>query len=163
MLQGSSSAPPIHNLCSDICLNAYHKMATGASFPHPTANVCSHECAIQYVEDKTEMLTENNIADNQSLFSMVERDTKIWSEMLRLSGRNLNWDKCFYYYLDPTFNYSNGSIRYKTNNESQISIKNPANSKSHILTRLHPQTARRTLRVLLAPNGDARDQFNICF
>jgi hypothetical protein len=56
ILQGSSSTVPIYNIYSDILLNAYHKLATGATFYHPHNAQHSYECAVQYVDNKTQMV-----------------------------------------------------------------------------------------------------------
>jgi hypothetical protein len=56
------------------------------------------------------MVTENNTEGKHLLTAATETNTKIWSEMLWLLGGNLNWGKCFYYYLESTVNYTSGTI-----------------------------------------------------
>jgi hypothetical protein len=48
----------IYKLLHNISLNVHHKLATGATFHHPHCNRHSHECAIQYVDDKTQMINK---------------------------------------------------------------------------------------------------------
>jgi hypothetical protein len=56
LLQGSSSAAPIYNFTTDMSLTTYNKIATGASFTHPSSGVQITDKATQYVDDKTETI-----------------------------------------------------------------------------------------------------------
>lgn len=70
---------------------------------------------------------------------------------------NLNVNKCFYYYLQPTFNFSKQKTSYTTiyHSPGHIIVNNPATQTNIELKRIEPNEVRRTLGVILAPNGDA--------
>jgi hypothetical protein len=105
MLQGSSSAAPIYNICTDISLTTYTKLAHGAIFKHPISGVSISDCATQYVNDKTEMINTMGInaplndchsqeSESKWIFLAANENTHVWTTLLWLSGGNLNPSKC---------------------------------------------------------------------
>ncbi len=81
-----------------------------------------------------------------------------------MSGGNLNSDKCFYYFIEPEYNYKTNNITYTS------SYKTPGTIlyRDHITHDVKPikreesYTARRMLGVMLAPNGNCKTQIETC-
>lgn len=163
MLQGSSSAPPVYNIHSDVALSLYNKHATGATFRHPITTKAHSDSAVQFVDDKTEMINEegiNNQQEGNKIFAAAHRNSQLWSDILWTSGGSLNTSKCFYYYINPTIDYTKQTHKYETNSTQPgtVQIHNRATNESHTILCLEPQEARRTLGVILSPTGDAKEQ-----
>lgn len=122
MLQGSSSAAPVYNICPDVSLTTYRRLAQGATFIHPINGNPITDSATQYVDDKTDLL--NSIGadirnsphlstrDRETLFNTATENSNEWASLLWILGGNLNVSKCFYYYLQPKLNQSSGSSKY---------------------------------------------------
>jgi hypothetical protein len=175
MLQGSSSAAPIYNFNTDVSLNAYHKLATGATFTHPTNkhNFTIH--ATQFVDDKAEMINVHDVEGTgenitkaelrEKLYMVATEYTNIWAQLLWVSGGNLNPNKCFHYYLDPTYSYTKQKIQYgkQKTTQGQIFLNNPATNSSTAIERVEPSEGRRTLGVILAPDGNCSKQIKHCY
>jgi hypothetical protein len=171
VLQGSSSAAPIYNICTDVSLTTYNRLAQGASFTHPITGQTIQDHTTQYVDDKTEMLNINGLHNHmprnpnstykrERLFEAATTNTKIWSSLLWLSGGNLNSSKCFYYYIQPRYNFKRMNTEYIKEKKApgQLTLFNHATSIATSMERLEPSIARRTLGVILAPNGDCKQQ-----
>jgi hypothetical protein len=174
VLQGSSSAAPIYNVNSDVSLTTYNKLASGATFTHPITKVTITDHATQYVDDKTDMLNlkgvnVENIDPNiqqqhETLFDHATKNSNIWAELQWISGGDLNQSKCFSYFIDPYYDYKKETIKYTSKYKAPgtILMKNPVNNSTTTITREEPHTARRTLGVHLAPNGDSSTQTRLC-
>jgi hypothetical protein len=171
MLQGSSSAAPIYNISTDVSLATYNKIAHGALFTHAHTGDNLMDHATQYVDDKTEMVNARGINIPMprnpnatfllnSIFQAASENTKIWSSLLWLSGGNLNPSKCFYYYIHLKYNFRRLTMEYLTEKRAPGSIfmLNPATNTTAPLERLEPTVARRTLGVILAPDGSSKSQ-----
>jgi hypothetical protein len=76
ILQGSSSAALIYNICSDISLNAYHKLATGP--PITILIMLNTVTNVPY-----NMLTAA-LKDDHTIVTAPQSNTKTWSEMMCL-------------------------------------------------------------------------------
>jgi hypothetical protein len=134
VLQGSSSAAPIYNGNSDVSLTSYRKLATGAVFTNPITKEQTPDHATQYVDDKTDMLNLQGININphdsperqhyEQLFDHANKNSNIWAELQWISGGDLNYNKCFNYYIDPYYDYNTGNIKYtsKTKASGEITM-----------------------------------------
>jgi hypothetical protein len=174
VLQGSSSAAPIYNFNTDVSLSTYQKLATGSVFTHPISGVEILDHATQYVDDKTEMINVKGISgcacqhskgqQRAMLFEAANKNTNIWAEILWISGGNLNPEKCFYYYLHPKYNHATGRIQYETSPKApgEILLHNPDTQITTPLRRVEPNDGRRTLGVILAPDGNCSHQIQKC-
>jgi hypothetical protein len=174
VLQGSSSAAPIYNMNSDVSLTSYRKLALGAAFTNPVTKITIQDHATQYVDDKTDMLNLQGIKLNRQdipnqthremLFEQANKNSNIWAELQWISGGDLNYSKCFSYFIDPHYDYKTDSIKYtsKLKAPGDIIVTNPATKILAPLVREEPHTARRTLGVHLAPNGNSSTQTKIC-
>jgi hypothetical protein len=174
VLQGSSSAAPIYNVNSDVSLTTYRKLATGSAFINPITAETIRDHATQYVDDKTDMVnlqgiltpesTPNTKDDHKLLFEAANQNSNIWAELQWISGGDLNQSKCFCYYIDPWYDYTSDRIRYasKLKVPGDIILTNPSNNTSATITREEPHSARRTLGVHLAPNGNSSSQIKLC-
>jgi hypothetical protein len=173
VLQGSSSTAPIYTVNTDLCLAAYQKIATGSSFKHPITGDLIQDVTTQYVDDKTDLLNEQHsqvptdprsrASIRDSLFDNATKNLNNWAQLLWMSGGNLNSNKCFYYYLQPNYNFQTQQITYETSRKApgHITLTDPATNNEHPLTGLEPKEARRTLGVLLAPDGNTSQQYEL--
>jgi len=79
-----------------------------------------------------------------------------------ISGGNLQLGKCFYYAFTPTMDFKSNSVKYKKiTSVSGISIINPADGKRTNIAGLQPSDSRRTLGVLLSPDGKGINQLKV--
>lgn len=94
------------------------------------------------------------------IFEAANKNTDIWTKLLWISGGNLNPEKCFYYYLEPHYNHSSGHIKYKRIKQSpgDIHIQDPETNQTTPVKRLEPSDGKRTLGVILAPDGNCSTQ-----
>jgi hypothetical protein len=156
ILQGSSSAAPIYNICTDVSLTAYKKIASGATFTHPITGAQLMEFATQFVDDKTEMVNlqgatitpscRSNITAEErvQLFQTATDNSTKWASLLWMSGGNLNLSKCYYYYIQPKYNFTSQKISYATNSSTpgDRTVINPATKTATIVARVLPTEAR---------------------
>jgi hypothetical protein len=122
VLQGSSSAAPLYNINSDICLTAYRKLAKGTTFQHPISSAIVEDKATQYVDDKTDMLNDIGAGlrrcqhltmhDRTQLFTTATENANTRASLLWMSGGQLNTNKCFYYFLKPKYNFTSNTTKY---------------------------------------------------
>jgi hypothetical protein len=116
------------------------------------------------INDKGSGIHHNNHltqSDREALFKIANKNSNTWASLLWISGGNLNTEKCFYYFLKPRYNFESNSIKYynKSKAPGDITIKNPQTNLDKIITRIEPTEAKRTLGVLLAPDGNTKLQF----
>lgn len=109
--------------------------------------------ATQYVDDKTDMLNLQGININphdcpqrqnyEQLFDHANNNSNIWAELQWISGGDLNYNKCFNYYIDPYYDYNTDNIKYtsKTKAPGEITITNPATKQPALITREETHSA----------------------
>lgn len=97
MLQGSSSAAPIYNICNGVSLSTYQKGAQGSTFINPITQQPIHDHATQFVDDKTEMLnmmganihpntpTKVTAQEREHLFQIANLNSDKWIRILWIS------------------------------------------------------------------------------
>lgn len=129
------------------------------------------DIATQYVDDKTDLINDIGTglrksphlsnADRRSLFDKATSNANTWAALLWTSGGDLNASKCFYDYLQPKCNFQTQTIAYATSAKTPgtIIVHHPGNDNPHTLTRTEPNIAKRTLGVMLAPDGSTNNQF----
>jgi hypothetical protein len=174
VLQGSSSAARIYNFSIDVSLTTYSKLATGSTFIHPSTGQQITDFATQYLDDKTKMINTKGLNSSNALskiqtraelFEAANNNTALWTKLLWISSDNLNPQKCFYYYIEPKYNHNTGRIQYTSNKHSpgEITVHNPeTNQVMTLLKREHPYDGKRTLGVILAPDGNCSQQIAQC-
>jgi len=100
-------------------------------------------------------LTDSDQIDN--LIHAASNNSNIWNKLIHISGGKLNKEKCFYYFINPKFNYKTRTIRYiNMPKEQHITIQPQSTEPPHKIEQLHPNMARRTLGAMLAPSGNPR-------
>jgi len=158
VLQGSSSACPIYILNSNVSLSAYQKTAVGASFAHPISGEITTDMAVQFVDDTLQFVNAlgvSNHSDNPSvsdeeLLQTAAHNTQLWANYLWVSGGNLNLSKCFHYAFCPYYNYKKSTTSYSK-----------LRSGNHQICSLPLDDARRTLGVVMAPDGSGKTQLRV--
>lgn len=166
MLQGSSSAPPTYTACTDVALTIYNQQATGATIQHPVTGTKHHDASIQFVDDKTGLINNENDHTGEhvtDLFEKANLNSTLWSQLLWTSGGCLNSTKCFFYFIYPKLDYKTKTHKYHTatSHPGTISIPNHESGLSYQLPRLEPNQAKRTLGVHFAPSGSSTEQINV--
>lgn len=112
----------------------------GASFIHPTTGNIITDHAVQYVDDKTQLLNANGAGISpQTTLNKMSQHHQSNHELKKLK---VKYDK-----LDT----STGGI----------AVHNPADGQEYALEHVHPTTARRTLGVMLAPDGSGSSKMKI--
>jgi hypothetical protein len=167
--QGSSSAAPIFIFNSDASLQTYCDHASGASFKHPVSRKLITDKAINYVDDKTQLLNPagaripttipNSVSETEELVTHAISNTTLWNDIMWMSGGNLNPSKCFYYSFCPAYNFKKRLVTYTSMPLPRpITFTNHATKQQHTIELIPPSTAKGTLGVILAPNGSAKTQ-----
>jgi hypothetical protein len=61
------------------------------------------------------------------MFHTANNNTNTWAKLMSTSGGNLNPNKCFWYYIEPTYDYSTQQIKYlpSAKTPGEILIENP--------------------------------------
>jgi hypothetical protein len=166
VLQGSSSTAPIFILNSDVSLTAYKKLGTGVVFTHPITGKEIVDHAVQFVDDSSQFLnykginlSESTTLHGSDLQSCASHNAQTWSDLLWVSGGQLNLGKCYYYAFKPSLNYKSNKIIYtKIVFDQGIQVKSKLDGTSHIIQAILPNEARCTLGVMLSQNGDGSSQ-----
>ncbi len=171
VFQGSSSAAPLYTLNADISLSAYDHMGTGATFIHPISKVAFSGKASQFVDDKTQFLNLLSLTTDHDMMRIPRheqstllqqagtRNSQAWADLLWVSGGNLNLDKCFTDSMLPTYSFTTASTKVeKLPQPHPLTISNPSNHQSHTIAQIAPTFAKRTLGVIMAPDGSNRLQ-----
>jgi hypothetical protein len=99
---------------------------------------------------------------HETLFGITTENSNKWASLLWVSGGNLNASKCLYYYMKPKYNFNKHTITYasETKAPGKIEIHDPSTQTVNPLTCYEPSTAKRTLGVMLAPDGNSKLQFS---
>jgi hypothetical protein len=96
------------------------------------------------------------------LLPFAARNSQTWAELLWISGGCLNLKKCYFYAFSPEMNYSKQAIFCKDLLlPHPISIQNPADNTFYNLDRVSSLEGRRTLGVILSPNGAGKEQLKV--
>lgn len=91
-------------------------------------------------------------------------NSNILANFLWTFDGKLNADKCFFYWIQPKYNYGAECIQYesKTETPSNIHMTDPAIKPPIKIMRVEPHIARRTLGVMLAPDRNCCTQIQTC-
>jgi len=169
VLQGSSSAAPIFLLNSDVSLATYKEIGIGAKFSQPISGRTVTDHGVQFVDNTSQFLNVQGASlnstsrdiDPSNLAALATNNAQAWSDCMWISGGQLNLDKFFYYAFNHTMDYKSNSIKCSTLQlNDEITIKN-RDLSTHILTGVPPNEARRTLGVMLSPDGNGDTQIKI--
>jgi hypothetical protein len=108
------------------------------------------------------MPKETSNVDPSDLLPIATTNSQLWADLMWISGGNLQLGKCFYYAFTPTMDFKSNSVKYKKiTSVSGISIINPADGKRTNIAGLQPSDSRRTLGVLLSPDGKGINQLKV--
>jgi hypothetical protein len=156
---------------SDVSLSAYELLSTGATFTHPISGHHTTDKATQFADNKTQFLnlqatipslSDVHVSENErfaSLLSAGQKNFHSWADLLWISGGNLNLGKCFTYSILPDYNFSSQKMKVRPIPfQSTIRITNPADASVHEADQIAPTCARRTLGVIMAPDGSNKLQ-----
>jgi hypothetical protein len=80
-----------------------------------------------------------------------------------ISGGALNLNKCYYFAFAPVINCKKRKTQCTDlPTPHPLVITNRADNSKHHIERVSPSVSRRTLGVLLSPDGDGRNQLRLC-
>jgi hypothetical protein len=169
VLQGGSSACPIFIFSSGVCLSTYKKHSIGAKFIHPISGNVMSDSAVQFVDETSQFtnslgcgITEyvhDMQTNTATLFSNAQSNITTWNDFIWLSGGKLNPGKCYFYSFHPSYDHKRHRMSYQ-----QLEPYNPLhlidkdNQTRIRLEHCSPYNAKRTLGVILAPDGSATQQ-----
>jgi hypothetical protein len=110
------------------------------------------------------LTNQSNSDRREKIFEQANKNANTWAQLLWISGGNLNHSKCFHYYLEPSYNHATNRINYSTSRKAPgtIMLSNPATNTQHTVERVEPTEGRRFLGVILAPDGNCRQQIRHC-
>jgi len=169
VLQGSSSACPIYILNSDICLQSYRRCSVSTWFIHPIKGTYISDHVVQFVDDTTQFINALGTIPHQnaqasdtsehSLFTCAQKNVSDWNDLIWFSGGKLQPQKCYYYSFIPWYNFKKLAMSY-TNyaNMEPLYLHDHDTNNRITLEHRSPDDTRRTLGVILAPNGSASKQ-----
>jgi Reverse transcriptase (RNA-dependent DNA polymerase) len=156
--QGNGAGPQIWALISTVILNMLRSAGWGASFISP-----EDEREIQFVGysfvDDTDLIVANQSkwADAESVIDALQGAMSEWEGGLRATGGALEPAKTFFYLVD--FSWKQGKWTYNTTaTTTELQIRN-LEGDLQAVEQVPVHEARRTLGVLLAPDGNNDAEF----
>ena len=137
--QGQGSCPMLYGTLADLTLSTYGQHCTGAIFQHPSKEDPPWEDHVaQFVDDATQLLnmdgteahftisvieslhTEAESTNESPLTLVTNGNSKKWSIYNCVSGGKLNFSKCFWCLLHPTWNSKSYGLATKTEISGKI-------------------------------------------
>ena len=175
--QGQGSGPMLYGASADVTLSTYSQYGTGAVFQHPAKLEIPREDHVgQFVDDATQFLNldgiesrftkdaiktliaNTNKINGSPITQIANENSKKWSVYNWASGGKLNFEKCFWYLLHPTWNGKKYKLASKDEISGELDILNFNDDRSTRIQRFEPHEAQRTLGVLFAPDGNNKQQ-----
>jgi hypothetical protein len=155
LTQGSSASPPVWTAVSTLIVNAYRRAGHGMCLSAGWTPSSEDMAAILYVDD-TDLLhlcTDRDTSDTEFVTEVGEA-TYLWAQLLRATGGNLKFAKCFYYLMLWTF--KNGIPKLATRKDllHLPPIMIPQSDQTDVAIHLKdPSEASETLGVYTSPTG----------
>lgn len=157
LCQGNGAAPAGWAVISITILNAHKRKGHGASFVCPISNVNATLAAILFVDDCDLIHIDMNCDDSAfETFEKMQESVLSWGNLLIGSGGSYKPVKCFYHLISFKWDRK-GKWLYEENHTNpafDLMVPMPDGSVAKI-DHLPVTTAKKTLGVYSAPNGDA--------
>jgi hypothetical protein len=125
---------------------------------------------VQFVDNTSHFLNKKGIkpytslstTDRELLASYTSKNAQLWFDLQWVSGGQINLSKCFYYAFKPSINYKSNKISYtKLSFDDGIKVRNRSTGTVHTIQDLPPNEARRTLGVMMSPDGNGSTQIKL--
>jgi len=124
---------------------------------------------VQYVDDTSQFLNITGAQESghcsippefpSELIPLASSNSQTWASLLFMSGGDLNLEKCYSYAFRPYMDYKSNTVKYTNiSSTNQIQITRSDGKGRHIIDIVPPTSARRTLGVLLSPDGNGNTQ-----
>jgi hypothetical protein len=157
VLQGNGMGPIIWLAMSMLLTGIMHQMGFIATFTSAMSNCKVEFCGFLIVDNADRLCNAtDNETDAVTILPQFQAMVDCWEENLRVTGDGIHPDKSFWYLLDYKWDKKAHKWLYKTFNDApgDITIKEPNEGTRAVLECLEPHTARVTLGVDCAPNGN---------
>lgn len=151
MCQGNTAAPACWSMISAVLIAVYKKFGHGARITTAISKKRYSTAGCLYVDD-VDLFSMNSSLATPELWQEVAASTERWTDLLTVPGGSGKGDKCFGYLVDYEWD-EDGAWHYAPAPDMDLNIVLPDGSRERIAL-LPAETARVTLGVNMAPNGD---------
>jgi len=154
--QGNGAGPSIWAVLSSPILSMMKEKGYGLVYISPISRSKTSFSGYTFV-DNTDLLQVLPLASRQMLETTMQDAVDTWEKGLKITGGAIVPDKTFWYLID--FKWVNGDWSYKTIAETPATLfVNDINDHRTWLRRVETYQAEETLGIMLAPDGNLRQQ-----
>jgi hypothetical protein len=155
--QGNGAGPQIWAAISSVVLNMLRSEGCGAFFTSAISGEQLEFVGYAFVDD-TDLVVSAEGADRHGVVRDIQQALTAWEGGISATGGALVPEKSHWYLVD--FQWQNGKATYKSIQECPADIRvKDTSGQVHVLRRLEPGQAERTLGVRVAPDGNMKEQY----
>ena len=160
--QGNGAGPQIWAVVSTPVLDMLREEGYGVCFKAAISGTRVYFVAYSFVDD-TDLCTtlKDQKASGQQVAAIMQDTLDLWEGGLRATGGAIEPSKTYWHLVE--YIWRQGDWRYATEAEcpAVLQVKDCQHGHLHMLDRLSPSEARRTLGVFLDPDGNQKQQVEI--
>ena len=154
--QGNGAGPAIWALVSSPLLDILRDAGYGAKIHSAMEKTFFHLSGFAFVDDADTVQTGDLGEPTFTVLAKAQEELDLWEGLIRTTGGGLEGDKSDFAIINYTWN--DGIWKYEQkDNQNQMTVQG-ANQTREQLTQLGPSTARRTLGVWQAIDGNETEQ-----
>jgi exonuclease III len=160
--QGSGNSPAIWCFLSSLLFDCYDEKAIGAKYCFPDRTGTIEIKMVGFVDDsngQTNCFTEELQWSEKVMQQHVAHDAQVWTNLLSASGGALELSKCSYHYLKWGFAEHGAPVLMPIRDIPEIKVRDPQTYQTHVLTKLSPYEAHKTLGYYKEPAGNQKKQY----
>ena len=157
--QGNAAGPAIWALVSSPLLDILRERGYGARFISPLKKEFFNMCGFAFVDDTDTIQTVPHRTTTEELVKLTQEELDLWETLIRSTGGAIVGEKSDYTVINWV--WRNGKPYYEPiKSETVMTVRNEHGEKE-TLEHLPTHTARRTLGVWQAADGNERKQTEV--
>ena len=154
--QGNGAGPAIWALVSSPLFECLRHKGYGVKVTSAITKTFLHLAGFAFVDDADTVETGEKGESTPSVVNKAQAELNLWEELIRATGGGLEGEKSDFAVVN--FTWQNGLWKYeKPLDDTQLTVRNYDGTREP-LTQLGPATARRTLGVWQAVDGNEKEQ-----
>ena len=154
--QGNGAGPAIWAIVSSPLFECLRQKGYGVELTSAITKTYLHLAGFAFVDDADTVQTGEKGEATDSVVEKAQAELNLWEELIRATGGGLEGEKSDFAVVNYTWH--NGVWRYeKPKDGTELTVRNADGSRDK-LTQLGPTTARRTLGVWQAIDGNEKTQ-----
>ena len=154
--QGNGAGPAIWALVSSPLLDILRDAGYGAKLHSALEKTFFHLSGFAFVDDADTVQTGDLDEPTYTMLEKAQEELDLWENLIRTSGGGLEGDKSDFAIINYTWN--EGTWQYEKKDENNKMTVRAGEERRETLKQLGPSTARRTLGVWQAIDGNEMEQ-----